>query len=654
MHLSDGKTGGIPLKSYLQYIGISIGLGFILIGAAFWTKTTRPGQLKAQLFHQTVLPDQGKGVPDSGWQSFNGLFQSSYTTNNIWIKIRLTNEESHPVTQVVEFYNGHINQADWFTEDGSIIARQGINVVYGNTGGIKHFRPAINVAIEPNSRKTVYLRLNSYSLIYGQVQVFTPYEFNEYQTDLTLAFGLFLGSLAFLVAYQLFLAISLKDKAYLLYALMVTITDALLLLPLTGFSSILFSDLSLWFSSRAGVIGHGAITLVLPFFCLAFFERQHTGKIEAIIKRVALAIAAPAITVSLLPMSIWTYPILGVFLWSSICVALYVTVRNVRSLDRNALLFVAGWSPLVLGGLIQFLSTLGLLPLEWHSETTLLLAAGLESLILAMALGDRYRKILDDHARAEQQKQEQMAREQQASLMQEALLIENKTPQMLASTYYRSADEIGGDWYGYFFDELHDRVFILVGDVSGHGMASALLSATIAGAARTAVGNLSETQDICLDESLRAIAKAVNRVVLDTRERQDFLMSMVIIGVELESLKGSVINAGHPMVYHISDKRCRAILANGPLLGLSLESKFRPVDFSLSPGDILFAYTDGLLESNQTRNPIKPRELKNMLSRHSNSQEIVDEVVQRFYHANSHEHLKDDVSVVAAKFMAVP
>ena len=78
-------------------------------------------------------------------------------------------------------------------------------------------------------------------------------------------------------------------------------------------------------------------------------------------------------------------------------------------------------------------------------------------------------------------------------------------------------DETGGDYFDYhdLSEGDHEKLGVAIGDVSGHGVAAALLMATVRAALR---------QRIALKGSLRDIISDVNRqVVSDVEESGQFI-----------------------------------------------------------------------------------------------------------------------------------
>ena len=175
-----------------------------------------------------------------------------------------------------------------------------------------------------------------------------------------------------------------------------------------------------------------------------------------------------------------------------------------------------------------------------------------------------------------------------------------KIPGLDFSHYYRSAEQIGGDWFGLHHDKAASRLYVLIGDVTGHGMSSALLTIAVAGAfiGSGSVMKQSRTPP-GLAEAMRLIWAALDQTVEQLGGKMEKAMTMALVGIDLESGDALYLNAGHPPVLRMAGGRFSALALSTHLLGMGdgnyEEPKF--LGFSLTPGDLLFFYTDGLFDN---------------------------------------------------------
>jgi len=189
-----------------------------------------------------------------------------------------------------------------------------------------------------------------------------------------------------------------------------------------------------------------------------------------------------------------------------------------------------------------------------------------------------------------------------AKAIQEALLPgEWKIPTMNIASHYQAASQTGGDWYGYhlFPDGRHADVFI--GDVTGHGIPSALLTGVIYGSVYSM--EMSAIHHGILDtsheERLCRFGHNLHTMVCNSG-RNELMMTMALLSIDLETGNVIYLNAAHnPILWFQKENNTVKTMANrGNRLGFIGEStSFGVRQFQLMPGDSLFLYTDGLIEN---------------------------------------------------------
>jgi serine phosphatase RsbU (regulator of sigma subunit) len=147
--------------------------------------------------------------------------------------------------------------------------------------------------------------------------------------------------------------------------------------------------------------------------------------------------------------------------------------------------------------------------------------------------------------------------------------------------------EIGGDYYD-FLPFPDGRLGLVVADVSGKGVAAALIMAGFRAAIRSVLhpgGDL-----------LNAIA-AVNHAVFESVEPSRFVTA--VCGI-LDPAFGSFsyVNCGHNPPLLLGSREGVSRLSRGGLpLGILHDASFDSGTATLSPGDSLVFYTDGVVET---------------------------------------------------------
>jgi signal transduction histidine kinase/DNA-binding response OmpR family regulator len=171
-------------------------------------------------------------------------------------------------------------------------------------------------------------------------------------------------------------------------------------------------------------------------------------------------------------------------------------------------------------------------------------------------------------------------------------------PGVTLSDHYESAERTGGDWLSVSYDPGKRRLFVLIGDVTGHGMASALITLAAAGAAK---GCLSAMRDSGVvperSHALHVLCAAVNQAVCEAGESSRRTMTMAFVCIDLDSGAGTYLNAGHTEVYLAQAQGISVLLEPGAALGASATPVAGEREFVLCADDTLFLHTDGLVEN---------------------------------------------------------
>ncbi len=149
------------------------------------------------------------------------------------------------------------------------------------------------------------------------------------------------------------------------------------------------------------------------------------------------------------------------------------------------------------------------------------------------------------------------------------------------------AQRVGGDFVDFQVSE-DGEMFIVVGDVSGKGVASALFMAASQAAIKFAAAE---------HESVGAIAATANDR-LCKQNPMGLFVTCVIARVDLNTGTVDYVSAGHEPPYLLAPDGTRSSVqgTNGIALGVLDELSYSSKTFIMKPGQTLFIYTDGLTD----------------------------------------------------------
>jgi serine phosphatase RsbU (regulator of sigma subunit) len=204
------------------------------------------------------------------------------------------------------------------------------------------------------------------------------------------------------------------------------------------------------------------------------------------------------------------------------------------------------------------------------------------------------------------------------------------------------AREVGGDFFNYF--ALSDgRLALLVGDVSGKGVSAALLMANVQATLRARLAH---------EADLARLATDLDREIDETTPGPVYLtLFLGILDIARQELR--YVNAGHNPQFVIHEGNGFEVMgATGLPIALYPGQPYGEEVVPARPGDLLFFYTDGLVEAEDESGEMFGFDrLKALLGREQRQGvdtvlHEVEEAVRRF--RGNHEPM-DDATLMALR-----
>ncbi|HSG99182.1 MAG TPA: PP2C family protein-serine/threonine phosphatase, partial [candidate division Zixibacteria bacterium] len=127
-----------------------------------------------------------------------------------------------------------------------------------------------------------------------------------------------------------------------------------------------------------------------------------------------------------------------------------------------------------------------------------------------------------------------------------------------------------------------------IADVAGKGVPAALLMASFRASLLAEIRNNFTVREIC--------AK-VNRLIHESVEPGDYVTA-VYGALDIAHHHYHYSNAGHnPPILMRASGEIELLQTGGPPIGIVADTEYEEATVSLGPGDVLFAYTDGVTEA---------------------------------------------------------
>ena len=209
-------------------------------------------------------------------------------------------------------------------------------------------------------------------------------------------------------------------------------------------------------------------------------------------------------------------------------------------------------------------------------------------------------------------------------------------------------DETGGDYYDFISIENADKqiIGVAIGDVSGHGISSALLMATVRSSLR---------QRASLPGSIANIISDVNRQLVQDVEDSGQFMTMFFLALNTESKQLEWVRAGHDpaIIYDPGLDSFSELSGSGIALGVDggwIYEDNKKTD--LSKGQIIFLSTDGVWEVRNKKGQMLGKEPILSLIRQnasSDATQILDAVFTALDKFNDGVKIDDDITSVVIK-----
>lgn len=211
------------------------------------------------------------------------------------------------------------------------------------------------------------------------------------------------------------------------------------------------------------------------------------------------------------------------------------------------------------------------------------------------------------------------------------------------SSFSAPAREVGGDYYD--FVELEGRVCIVIGDVSGHGLAAGLVMAMAKSAFQAQLLN---------DPGPEAVLSTLNKIVTDAGDSRT-LMTFLYCAVNPETGRMQYANAGHvyPLYYSANQGRMQWLESGTLPLGVRSRQSFERFEQTLEPGDLIVLTSDGAVETiNENGDSFGYTRFRESVERRVELKpgEILDGIMEELQDFAAPGPRHDDTTLIVARF----
>jgi serine phosphatase RsbU (regulator of sigma subunit)/predicted enzyme related to lactoylglutathione lyase len=240
------------------------------------------------------------------------------------------------------------------------------------------------------------------------------------------------------------------------------------------------------------------------------------------------------------------------------------------------------------------------------------------------------------------------ARELEIAKQVQARLFPQIKPELKTVEYAGvclQARQVGGDYFD-FLNLGPQRLGLIIGDVSGKGIAAALLMANLQASLRS--------QSALAFDQPEVLLRSVNRLFYDNTGESAYA-SLLFADYDEAAGRLRYVNCGHLSGLLVrSDGKVDRLESTSTLLGLFSEWNCSIREQQLSSGDVLVLYTDGITEAcNEHGEEFGEQSLIESLQQHRElpCQALLTAIVDRVRQFSFQEQ-HDDITAIVAKFKA--
>jgi sigma-B regulation protein RsbU (phosphoserine phosphatase) len=230
-----------------------------------------------------------------------------------------------------------------------------------------------------------------------------------------------------------------------------------------------------------------------------------------------------------------------------------------------------------------------------------------------------------------------------AAAIQNSILSKPIINQKLAiDAKYYPLSQISGDTY--HWEPLDDNKYIvLLCDVIGHGIGSALVTTVISSIIRDL-----KSQWTTSESFLKNLNNTIIELLSKNKNSQDYYFTAVFLEVDTQKQTIKYFNCGHPPIYYFNNKTLDELHVKNFPIGLFKDYSFSSKTITYKEPMELLLYTDGLKDLDMDYDS-GLNVLERILKRYPYESNDLLEFIEQEYLEHYYDKVKDDISLISIK-----
>jgi signal transduction histidine kinase len=373
----------------------------------------------------TIDDVTGGALADNFRHLETASLNAGYSRSAFWLKVVLNYRPVDPDAVpdwLLELAYPPMDHVDLYLPDESgrlSLAWQTGDMLPFSSRQIKQNNYLFDLNMKPNQPQTFYLRVASHGSIQAPLILWSSHAYIEDQPGRLYILGIIYGVLAGMLAYNLFIFLSIRDPSYLYYILYIT-CFGLYQLSVNGAGiEFLWPD-NPWWANVSTTFLIAAAILFASQFSRTLLQTPRLGRWLDVPLVLMMICAGAIMALSLVTdYGLALRMVTGLVLVFTLVVFFIGIVAGLKG-QRVARYFILAWSAFLLGGAINATMLLGFLPNTFLTMYASQIGSVIEVTLLSLALADRINSMRDQQEKITAQASRDLA------LLNQQLAISNR------------------------------------------------------------------------------------------------------------------------------------------------------------------------------------------------------------------------------------
>jgi serine phosphatase RsbU (regulator of sigma subunit) len=543
-----------------------------------------------------------------------------FTSETAWIKFTINNRAKKEIPWYLEIGYPLLDKIELYIPENNTYSKIKAGDTYNyNVRKIKHENFIFRVKSNPG-KTTIYLKIKTTSSFNIPLKIWTKSPLDQRIILERIIFGMFYGILFVMFIYNLFVFFASRDVDYLTYSSFI-IAFIMLSFVLNGIGFHYLWPGTPWWNDRTPLFLTLCDAAAFGFSMSYLNTKTETPRIHKFMLGCIVGYILASIA-SLFTSYAQIIPVVSILQAFGVFALMSVSILFLAKRYRAAYFFFPGWVIMLLGVGATTMKNMGLLPNNFIAVWGFQIAIILQIILFSFGLADKLNRLkeelLDLNTNLENKVNErteelQSANEELTSMNNEIIktrdalwgemelakkiqtvLLPNKpsiTGYEIAG-FMEAANEVGGDYYDVINEAEMD--WIVIGDVSGHGVPAGLIMMMVQTAIHISV---KQQPNAAPSDLLTAINTTITKNIQQMGE--DKYMTLTVLAAHQE---GKFIFSGlHQdiFLYRAATGEVEEIETHGVWIGVvdNINGMVENHNLTLQKGDSMLLYTDGITEA---------------------------------------------------------